>query len=108
VRSANGAQASDIAKGVLKQMVSVNSEKRDLMKLGCTKFVLLCGVLGWGVPTAVLLALIEAYSEDWAGFLAKLGIALVVFPLGGILWGRMMWWMMQRQRESAAANAVKT
>jgi hypothetical protein len=77
------------------------------MKLARTKFVLLCGVLGWGVPTAVLFALIQAYSEGWDGFLPKLAIALVIFPLGGILWGRMMWWMMQRQREKAAASAVE-
>jgi hypothetical protein len=90
-------------------MVPVNSEKQSgFVKLGCSKFVLLFGVLGWGVPTGILFALIQAYREGWDGFLPKLAIALVIFPLGGILWGRVMWWMMQRQREKAAANAVKT
>lgn len=89
-------------------MVPVDSEKRaGLMKLGRSKFVLLFGVLGWGVPTAIMFALIQAYRDGWDGFLPTLIIALILFPLGGILWGRMMWWMMQRKCEKTAATGMK-
>jgi hypothetical protein len=65
-------------------------------KLGRTQYVLRFGVLGWGIPTAILFALIQSYRRGSDGFLVQLIPALIIFPLGGILFGRLMWWMMER------------
>jgi hypothetical protein len=63
--------------------------------LGRSRFVWLYGVLGWGVPTAILFSLIQAIQLGWDEFFFQLIPALVLFPLGGILWGRLMWKFME-------------
>jgi hypothetical protein len=71
-----------------------------LVKLGRSKFVLFYGVLAWGVPTAILFALVRGYSDGWGTFLPQLIIALILFPLGGVLWGRIMWKLLGREVRS--------
>lgn len=63
---------------------------------GRSRFVVRYGVLGWGVSTAILFSLWNGFSEGWDGFYFKLIPALVLFPLGGYLWGRFMWWFLER------------
>ena len=85
-------------------MFRSNSDKlTKLSTLGRTRFVLLYGVLGWGVPTAILFALVQGYLDGWDGLLLKLMMALVLFPLGGIAWGLFMWKMQQLMRGNAAS-----
>lgn len=82
-----------------------DSEKSSkLMKLGRNRFVLLFGVLGWGVPTAILFVLIQCYQNGWDNFLFQLIPALVLFPLGGIAWGHVMWKLLERKNASAGVN----
>jgi hypothetical protein len=54
------------------------------------RFVFRRGVLGWGVTTAFLWA---AFSALLLGspFWRSLAIALVVFPIGGLFFGRALW-----------------
>lgn len=59
------------------------------------KFVLIVGVLGWGVPTAVLYSLLQAWSNPLE-LLIMLPISLIIFPLAGILFGLAMWWVKER------------
>lgn len=63
---------------------------------GRKRFVLLYGVLGWGVPTALLFTIWNGFAEGWDGLLAKLLISLVIFPIGGIFWGMLMWAFLER------------
>jgi hypothetical protein len=80
-------------------MSNSNSEKSaKLSKLGRTQFVLRFGVLGWGIPTAILFSLVQGYRSGWDGFLFELILALLIFPLGGILFGRIMWWVLENKR----------
>jgi hypothetical protein len=74
-----------------------------LSKLSRSQYVLRFGVLGRGIPTAILFALIQSYRLGSDGFLLQLIPALIIFPLGGILFGRLMWWLMER-----IAKAVET
>jgi len=68
-----------------------------LLKLGRKQYVLRYGVLGWGVPTAILFAIIKGFEEGWATFPIHLLVSLILFPLGGIIFGRCMWrWMVNR------------
>jgi|1186.fasta_scaffold139987_2 hypothetical protein len=84
-------------------MFQIKEEKASkLVKLGRSKFVLLFGVLLWGLPTAILFALTRGYLDGWDSFLPQLIIALILFPLGGILWGRIMWKLLVRKNGSAA------
>jgi hypothetical protein len=71
-----------------------------LISQGRRRFVLIYGVLGWGVPVAIGMALDEATKTGLPGFLRQLAIGLVLFPLGGILFGRLLWRFMVRKHES--------
>ncbi len=63
------------------------------------RFVLLRGMIGWGLPMALLWALATTFwklgfswqnlqSED---FRSKLGIAVIVFPIAGFFWAHQTW-----------------
>ncbi|WP_189404098.1 hypothetical protein [Alteromonas halophila] len=54
------------------------------------RFVLLTGVLGWGLPTAILFKLIITLTGNEA-FTDGLGLALVIFPAMGVFFGLIMW-----------------
>ena len=73
--------------------------------LSRSQYVLRFGVLGWGIPTAILFALIQSYRLGPDGFLFQLIPALIIFPLGGILFGRLMWWLMERLAKAAETRA---
>lgn len=63
---------------------------------GMLRFVIVQGSLGWGLGSAVIFCLIMWLTSDMD--IARLGpLALVAFPLGGLLWGAAMWWIMERQ-----------
>jgi hypothetical protein len=80
-------------------------EKRPkFSQLSRTQFVLRYGVLGWGLPVAILFSLIQGYRDGWDGFLFQLIAALVLFPLGGILYGRYMWKVLERKHAKAATT----
>jgi hypothetical protein len=83
-------------------MFKPDSDRRAAFsKLSRSQYVLRFGVLGWGIPTAILFALIQGYRQGSDGFLFQLIPALIIFPLGGILFGRIMWWMMERIAKKA-------
>jgi hypothetical protein len=54
-------------------------------------FILRHGVLEWGLTTGVVYAVVMHLTSGPDSNLALwLAVSLVVFPLGGILWGRLM------------------
>ena len=63
---------------------------RRLRDGGHLRYVLLHGVVGWGVCTAVLFSLIMSLWEK-EPFLKVLSGAVVAFGAGGILFGETMW-----------------
>jgi hypothetical protein len=61
------------------------------------QFVLRYGILGWGITTAILFTIANAIEHGWNDFFFHLIPALILFPLGGIAFGRIMWNFRQRQ-----------
>jgi hypothetical protein len=87
-------------------MFKTNPEKlAATRKMGRETFVWRYGVLGWGVSTAILFAAWTGYQQGWAAFLVQLPLALVLFPLTGILWGRCMWWYFERSQGATTGGA---
>jgi hypothetical protein len=84
-----------------------NLEKTNkALALGRSRFVLFYGVLGWGIPTAILFVLLRSYQEGWDSFLFQLIPALVLFPLGGIVVGRVLWNRLMKKSNSAASTGA--
>ena len=63
---------------------------------GLVRFILLRGVLGWGVPTAVLFAVLMVLFGEPEGFGVHLGRALMAFPPAGVFFGAWLWRRSQR------------
>jgi len=58
---------------------------------GRRRYILRTGVIGWGIPTALLSSTVMHLLGAPGPFLGRLGIALVMSPLGGIAFGAVMW-----------------
>jgi hypothetical protein len=76
-------------------------------KLGRKQFVLRFGVLAWGVPTGILFALRETQDFGWSTFPLQLLLAMMIFPLAGVVWGRAMWWLMERLHGRQAGKVIE-
>lgn len=62
---------------------------------GKRNFILLHGVLGWGLVTALLYSLMMWWLMD-ASLKQLLPLTLVLFPLGGVFWGWAVWTASER------------
>jgi hypothetical protein len=72
-------------------------------EMGRTKFVLLHGVLGWGVSVAVGWSVaMTAMNGKWDQFPLTFLIAIIGFPIGGYVVGRVMW--AQQEKEFAKSQ----
>lgn len=70
---------------------------------GKRRFVLMRGVLGWGLGTAILSSVLLAIEgvpsfHLWPG----LPIAVLVFAAGGYFWGSWVWDILERQYQSGS------
>lgn len=70
---------------------------------GKTHFVLVRGMLQWGIASAFLWAAGMAWLQG-KDFATLLTVALVIFPIGGILWGVAVWNLMERKRQKHAGS----
>ena len=67
-----------------------------IRKGGLLRFVLLWGVLFWGLGTAILYSLFMSLVAH-VDFLGILPISLIAFPIGGIFFGLTVWWLSERK-----------
>jgi hypothetical protein len=58
---------------------------------GRDRYVLMDGVLRWGAPMGLATTVITHWLGSPGPFLGRAAVALVVFSLGGVLYGRTMW-----------------
>ncbi|KMK75072.1 hypothetical protein [Alkalihalobacillus pseudalcaliphilus] len=80
-------------------------EWSEIREKGPIIYILKDGVLGWGIPTAILyfffirildngFAFSQYFSEGWVW---ELMMALIIFPLTGLLFGWLMWILGERK-----------
>jgi len=78
-------------------MSAQNIEKlKALVEKGKWSYVLKIGVLGWGVPTAVIWSVTMQFKGS-IPFIKSLLFALAIFPACGVLFGLIMWFFVKRQ-----------
>jgi hypothetical protein len=73
-------------------------------KLGRKQFILRYGVLGWGVPVAIAFSVNMALEQGWNTFLFNLIPSLIIFPLAGILFGRFLWFFLEKRISAPIAT----
>jgi len=61
-----------------------------LITKGKWQYVLLHGVVGWGISTAIVVTLIQQYLSD-KPFMEQIWLALIIYPIAGIAFGLFMW-----------------
>ncbi|MCP8616008.1 hypothetical protein [Salirhabdus salicampi] len=71
---------------------------RKTRQKGMKQFILIHGVLGWGVPTGILFMFIQHHWTNGSGTPIDLSntplktiFVLIIFMLAGTLFGRVMW-----------------
>lgn len=85
-----------------------NSKLEKLEKTlekGKLKFVVLHGVLGWGVTTAILFSVFQHLMGS-SQTVSSIAVSLVAFPIGGMLWGIWMWHVLQKQYKKLQSKAL--
>ena len=73
---------------------------------GKQRFVLVNGVLGWGVPTAILWAILMEFIESSENIWVRPTIALIIFPIAGIAFGHLTWNKSEKAYEKATSNTL--
>lgn len=66
-------------------------------------FILLFGVLFWGLSTAIMWAALMTAMHGPQMLPSVLPFALIGFPAGGYLWGALMWRLSERTYRKAIA-----
>lgn len=69
---------------------------------GKLRYIFVNGLLGWGVPTAILFtimtSLFETKSLSFNQEIVKTFIiSIIIFPIGGVFWGLWTWsWIVKK------------
>ena len=58
---------------------------------GRKRFIVIYGVLGWGISTAISMSVFMWLITPTFNPYITIPLSVVIFSLGGILWGRNMW-----------------
>lgn len=79
---------------------------------GKKKFVIYNGILGWGVPTAILFSLAMTFLDSYSvqidkEFFKLLIISIILFPFGGIFWGLWVWAWSEKLYKANTNNKVE-
>jgi hypothetical protein len=80
---------------------------RETRKKGCVRFILLNGLLAWGLPMVVVMAFIsEPFSE---GFTTRGAVAhCLIWGFAGILFGTALWWFSERRYGPSISRKTTT
>jgi hypothetical protein len=76
-----------------------------IRKAGRSSYIVKYGVLGWGIPVAILTTLMDWLQGTPVTELAvALAIRLPLFAIGGIAFGAFLWAFQERSRARALAR----
>ncbi len=60
-------------------------------QLGKSQYIVRYGVLFWGIPTGILWSIIMHFLQPQDTWYIRPIIAMIIFPLGGIWFGKWLW-----------------
>ncbi|PRO69001.1 hypothetical protein [Alteromonas gracilis] len=73
---------------------------------GKQRFVIVNGVLGWGVTTAILWSVLMELIEPSENIWVRPIIALIIFPIAGVVFGHLMWDKSEKAYEKETGKAL--
>jgi hypothetical protein len=83
---------------------SFQSDWADMQRMGRIRFVLVRGVLGWGLSSAIIWS--GLMSVGGGGTFAEyLKRVILTFPVAGVIWGILMWAIYERRMKREAVNS---
>lgn len=76
----------------------MNVEKWEAIRAkGKKRFIWVNGFIGWGLTTAILWSLLMHFMQPAQIHWIRPLIALVLFPVGGLLWAHFVWQASERK-----------
>ena len=78
----------------------------QIREKGKQRFVLVNGVLGWGVSTAILWVFLMEFLEPSENIWVRPITALIIFPIAGVAFGYLMWNKSEKAYEKATSNTL--
>ena len=73
---------------------------------GKQRFVLVNGVLGWGVSTAILWVFLMEFLEPSENIWVRPITALIIFPIAGVAFGHLMCNKSEKAYAKATSNTL--
>ncbi len=73
---------------------------------GKQRFVLVNVVLGWGITTAILWSVLMEFIEPSENVWVRPIIALIIFPIAGVVFGHLMWDKSEKAYEKETRKAL--
>jgi hypothetical protein len=70
------------------------------MENSMLRFIVVRGVLAWGVSAALIFTAIQAVQHHEVGAL-EVARNVGIFMIGGIFWGITMWWLSGRKKDNS-------
>jgi len=75
------------------------SHRERLIRKGKTSFIIRRGIIDWGLTTAVLYTFFASVLDNGfnaQAFIREVAISFVIFPISGVLFGLIMWSLLNR------------
>ena len=76
---------------------------RAIRAKGLWRYMLVSGVLAWGVPMFLVMTFVV--NRQRAENVGLIALQLVIWLVGGAMFGTTMWYVMERQYRKAIAEA---
>ncbi|HCY87638.1 MAG TPA: hypothetical protein DHV36_21065 [Desulfobacteraceae bacterium] len=86
--------------------ISKSEKLERTISKGKLHYIIWNGVIGWGVLTAITFSLLQHFIGD-KSFTEIIWISLTTFPIGGILWGLVMWPIINRKYRKISSDGTK-
>lgn len=85
--------------------VNQKQKLKNLISKSRWNFILVRGVITWGVMTAILFTAIQYYQAG-GQFPERTWLYFITFPLGGLAWGHFMWLYFNNKYQSLGSDEL--
>ncbi len=83
-----------------------NDRLARIVSLGKRRYILLYGVLCWGLSTAALVACIAYFMAEKMST-AEMVRPFFIFPIAGVFWGMFMWSILKKKHDDKLTRAQR-